>query len=570
MKPEDFIGWALDPNRSIEEAYFAELVTEQGYDAWCTKHIKGWYRNWEERAEKHRKRRLNPAHRVQLEPQEVERAVLMLAEHNYLGLANSQERPVRDITGLRFFPQLRKLRIGCGEIVDLAPLTALPELEEFDLWDAVVEDLRPVAALKKLRRLLVSIKEPWPLVEGWSGLTELEFLWWNGNLLVLEGLGPFPKVKDARIGQGFTALPVRDLTRLPEMPVVERLEVGAVRRLDGVEKWPRLMELKLTGTFRDLTPLTQLPAVTHLEMWCDSRLNLEVLCRVPALRAFKLWSLQPQEWFGLTDAPHLHEVTTDRCEANAKEVAALQEVLPAWDADFLMPTARPLPALEFIVVDQEQWLQQHRGLPEEVTFWDGNQALIKAEWNWFLGRVQGALDQRLGRGWGKTEHMISVEQLEAAERLPEIITVIRELLATRRYPHRATLRIALVAPNLPKKPRPPESAESRLKEEIAEHKDWERRSKEEAELRERAHKLRQLQEEGVKVDPEEFEPEPEPPEVEELDADNETYADEDEGEPHLLADDYDLHAIVSEDRVVVHFRDVEVAERLMQRPAQRV
>lgn len=570
MDLRDFVAWALDPKRSDDEAFFAELVTESGYSAWCSKHIPGYYRDWREASEKHRERRLNPAHRVQLEPSEVAHAAEMLAGAEYLSLGNYQDRPVRDLAGLQFFPQLRRLSIERSEIQDLAPLTALVNLEELNLRDDVVEDLRPVGALRKLRQLWVHVREPWPLVDNWNALTELEFLWWDGNLLVLEGLGPFPKMREAHLGTYLTQVPARDATRLPAMPALKFLHLDGLRRLDGIERWPQVLNLEVEGKFRDLTPLTALTQVTHLHVNTDAPLDLAVLCRMPVLRSFKLTSLQPQEFFALTESPQLHEVGASRCEANDREVATLQEVLPSWDADFLLATPRSLPALEFVVCEQTEW-ERRCGDSAHAADWDGNRAMQASESAWLERRAQAALDKLFGgMTWGKVEYAtVRVIWVEAAERLPEIVAVLRQVLAACRHPHRLTINVDLKALTLPKKPAPPESEEKRLKRERTERKETEARWQEEAELRERDHRLRQLRQEGVKVNPEEFAPSPPPLEVEELDADNAVY-DDDEGEPHLLVDDYHLYAAVYEEGVTVHVHHVAVAERLLRQPAKRL
>src|SRR5437773_751738 len=225
MKTAEFIDWALSADRTDEEAFFAERVVEWGTDLWRSKQKLGRIRSWEEQHELHKRRRLNPAHRVKLKKLDVERAVEMVAERNDLYLHNYDDRPLRNISGVRFLTHLRRLDVGQSEISDMTPLTALPGLEELHFSDDVVEDLRPVAALTALRNLRVTVRQPWPVLDGWGALQQLELLHWNGNLLTLEGLGSFPHLRDAWLNKGYCHLPLRDAKRLPDMPALEYLQI---------------------------------------------------------------------------------------------------------------------------------------------------------------------------------------------------------------------------------------------------------------------------------------------------------------------------------------------------------
>ena len=111
--------------------------------------------------------------------------------------------------------------------------------------------------------------------------------------------------------------------------------------------------------------------------------------------------------------------------------------------------------------------------------------------------------------------------------------------------------------------------EEELRREREEWKDFKARQREEAELREREHRLRQLRQEGVKVNPEEFEPEPEPPEVEEEVEDTVDDDPFDEGEPHPLADENCVYGDICEEGFFLNIHTIEAGERLMGRKADR-
>src|ERR1041384_5664221 len=164
MKTAEFIDWALSPDRTDEEASFAERVVEWGTELWRSKQKLSRSRSWDEEHEFRKRRRLNPAHRVKLKKLDVEHAAEMVAARNDLYIHTYDDRPIRDISGVQFLTHLRKLDLGTTEIADLTPLTTLTGLEELQFSDEVVEDLRPVAALTALRNLRVTVRQPWPVV----------------------------------------------------------------------------------------------------------------------------------------------------------------------------------------------------------------------------------------------------------------------------------------------------------------------------------------------------------------------------------------------------------------------
>jgi hypothetical protein len=575
MSVAEFGEWALSTERTDEEAYFAERVVEFASARWRARNNVRDPLSFDEKQEEHKRRRLNPAYRARLDKTDVEHAVTMLTQMSDMHLESYSDRPIRDLTGLRFMPHLKKLHIGTSEIADLTPLSLLTNLEELHLSDDVAEDLRPLAALTKLRSLWINVRQPWPRVDGWNALQALEMFRWNGNLLVLEGLGPFPNVREAHLDNWLQSLPTRDATRLPEMPAVEILHIKGLYRLDGIERWPQVVNLELEGSFRTLQPLTALTRVTHLHIHNDQPLDLAPLCKLPELRSFKLTSLQPQELFVLTDAPQLHEVVVARCEANDREAATLQEVLKPWDDDFLAPQPRSLPSWRLIA---EKWGEGNTvAARRNATYdlpgtWPGNPAMKSSEEEWLARRLEAALDKQFhGPEWGKVEHgWAKVYNLEAAERLPEIVELIRQLLAQCRHPHCAFVNIDLKAQWHLQDQSWKDPEQEKLERERAEEEDWKIREREEAALREREHRLRQLRQEGAKIDPAEFEPPPDPPEIE-TGGGTDVLDDDDEDEPHPQNEDYRLFAEVNEDGVFIPDRegDVEVAERLLCRRAER-
>ena len=84
--PADFVTWALDPARTIEEAYFIERLVEVGVKLWEGKHpdptrrVESFDIRYRRERRLKERRRLNPAHRVRPRPAEVEQTAEMLPQ----------------------------------------------------------------------------------------------------------------------------------------------------------------------------------------------------------------------------------------------------------------------------------------------------------------------------------------------------------------------------------------------------------------------------------------------------------------------------------------------------------
>src|SRR5262245_8507653 len=131
-KPDEFVAWALRPERTIEEAYCAERLVEEGYLHWCRVNGGGTRSSLKQSAAAKR-RRLNPAHRARLNKTIVTRAAEALAASTCLSLDAHHDRPLRDLSGLRFFPQLKILSLHGHEFSNISVVRELPALESVSI-----------------------------------------------------------------------------------------------------------------------------------------------------------------------------------------------------------------------------------------------------------------------------------------------------------------------------------------------------------------------------------------------------------------------------------------------------
>lgn len=508
----EFVAWATRPELNLEEAFCAERLVEVGLEFRRVRHEGLPPTDWEARRDFLRRRRLNPAHRVRITSREARDAYEGLVEMRSLDLSAWEDRPLRDISGLRFLPHFRTLALHRNELTDLSPLAGWRDLRHLALTDDALEDLTPLGELGDLQQLWVRLRLPWPDVAALGRLERLEEIHWSGNLLVLENVPRLPAVRIAEFATGWeTVLPSRDCTRLPEMPWVESLILERVHRLDGVTRWPRLRFLAAGGSFRDLEPLTALRHLTHLQLDGDVTRDLAPLVRLPLLRRLVVRGNHPQDYSVLAEAPRLHEVVAEGCQINRMELATLHAVLPKWDEEFATPSpARPGP-LAFRAVPHDQLPHHPRWTLEPAASWDGDLELAASENRWMSRRLEQALGKLLGDGWGAVAEWgrapgsaaVRVASLDAAERLAEIVECIRRVLAAGRWPWLVQLRVDLEE-STAATPESGASEEDVVRQELENQRLFKRRQREQQILLEREHRLRLLQQEGQVVDPRRF------------------------------------------------------------------
>jgi hypothetical protein len=569
-RPEAFIQWALDPARTIEEQYVVECMLP---------HAVGWWRHqqklpalpsdYKENQAKKKLRKLNPAYRPTLNPEEVKCAAHGLDLPPNLDLGDSDDRPVRTLAGAQFATGATYVRVHGEGVSDWSPLGALPKMLSLHVYDDESEEFGSLGACRQVRYLGVTANRPWPRLAGWEGMVQLEKLDWFGNLFALEAVPRLERVRVVKLEHGRAGnLPLRDATRLPEMPALEMLTLEGVNRLDGLERFAQLQTLAVSGPIRDLTPLTKLTRLTHLVVSSQELQDLTPLATLPELRYLKVIGERPLDWFVLADLPCLREVVAEDCEANVREAATLQEVLSSWDVDFCATPPRPLPPCQFKVKDDGK-LPGVIGWERDALFGpEHDRMLLWSEQRWHQQRLKVAMEKLFGNvKWGRAggplhwDHFgdpdLNVTTFAAAMRLSEIVEAVRPLLAESRVPR--SIHICVNTEpwwdwDPDEKPDPEEQAErDRQNEEY-----WEQKRKERAEFLERQHRWRLQQQEGGRIQPDEFAPEPEPPKP----AKDE---DEDDDDPPSLLEGQHLfvYGWITETGFYISKNTREDAERLM-------
>ena len=510
---EQFHAWALDPVRTNEELYTVELLLEAVDQVWRATDPNAPPLDWAA-YQRHQTRRLgNPAYRVVLDRESLDRSLRLWAGVKKLENGPFEDRPLRDLSAVGFFPQLEEVALSC-ELTDLVALTALQKLRKLTLNDDTVNDVRMLAALPALARLDLRLGEPWPM--GVSALEELPVLRelnYAGNLLVWRGAFRLPVVETAVFDAGFHGnTPLRDLGGLPEMPQLTRLKVTSTASLRGLERFPNLVELELAGPFQDLSPLAGLAQVRALKLTGERFLDLRPVARMAGLRTLELHRSRGLDVDPLAEAPKLREVSAPRCAVLETELATINAAL-GWvdEAAYVLPDSRQLapPRLISCAFRSEEYLslppKPDAGSNLRKTAFGDDPLPAKAEDRWFARGLQQRLSRLLSPGWGHMDvdgavAYVTLTRAQDLGRLREVVQALREVRAWARFPWECILFYEPASPG--------ESAEDvddeALDEEVSERAEWvdiRQRRAERQKYLEIEHRMRLRSQQGLPPEP---------------------------------------------------------------------
>lgn len=443
---EQFRNWALDPARTNEELYTVELLLVAVDQVWRATNRFAPRFDWDAH-QRHQKRRLaNPAYRVAIDPAALDRAVELWAGVKKLENGPFEDRPVRDLSAVRFFPQLEEVALRC-ELTDLTALRRLRGLRKLTLNDDVLADLWMLEAMPALARVDLRLEDPWP--SGVAALAELPVLRelnYAGNLLIWREASVLPVVESAVFDAGIHGnTPLRDLNDLPAMPRLLRLKVNATAGLRGLERFTNLVELELAGPFTDLAPLAGLAQVRTLRLTGERFFDLGPVARMAGLRTLELHRSHGLDIDPLTEAPRLREVRAPRCTVLETELSTLNAAL-GWvdESEFVLPAPRPLAEPRLIACDFRS--EEYRSLPlkpagsadPRAGAYGDDPVPAKAEARWFAGELQARFARLVAPGWGRMDvtrglAYLTFHRAEDRAHLREVVQALREVRAWARF-----------------------------------------------------------------------------------------------------------------------------------------
>jgi hypothetical protein len=537
MNPTTGIAsWALAPERTNDELFTLELLIETTERIWKARnHIcDPW--DWDALRAHVAERLGNPLYRPKFTPEQSEHAEEMAEQIGNLSGGSHEDRCMRNLEALRFFPKLNDVTVNHAEVEDLSPLTRLPGLTRLSLEEPALRhskglgSLEALASLPAVKYLRLSIRRPWPDLSPLARMPSLEEVWLHLNPLALAGIPALPLVRVAKLhGDFHWKTPVRSVNELPAMPKLEILELEGADDLAGIGRHPLLRNLDVRGTFRSLEPLAALSHVTFVRLEGEGFRDLRPLLRMAALREVLFVREEPLSLDALAEAPELREVRFERCDIMRMEVAALNAALSLWSEDFLVPRREAPPLRCLCYHPQHEEMKEVFRLRAEAAKGEESElsrdpALCAAHARWFEEQVNSRLDELLGPEWGASilgGHLTFRRYCDVA-RMREIVGALRELLLVCRYPPVFMLRfephgdMSETMDEIARRQRKRgERAwldhEFDVEEEREQHEEFVQRRRADYERRAREHRLRLIEEQGLAADPQEFSTQAEPP-----------------------------------------------------------
>ena len=528
---EQFRAWVDDPARTNDELLPVVYFTYWGWVVWGWKHESPAPFNYDARRAEEKHRRQNPGVRPRIGREELEATIEVWPEVKKLESPwHDHDRPVRDLAALRFLPQLEEVSLREAEVRDLSPLTGLRAIRSLLIAEPPLSgghattDLSPLAGLA-IEKLSLDLRTPWIDFGVLATLGSLRELTLRINLIALESLPILQAAEIITLSCDFrNTTPVRSFRGLPAMPVAQRLQVGSVASLEGIERASEVRNLELAGPFVDLSPLEKLSKVTFLRLAGEQFTDLTPLARMPALRELLIVREIPFDLAPLTDSVSLREVRVERCDIVATELAAINAALNPDLNDFLADTPRPLGPLRFLTYhpQHEELRRLRTEFPRDpqadgrTREYGADVALSAAEGRWGSEQVRLRLRSLLGDGCGTGDgyagagHIsIALRRYPDMMRLREVIQVLREFSAASRFPWSYLLRMEphgdmsdTMEELRLREAQPATSSgdwlvrEFDLEQERAQHEEFTRRRREEYERRaaEHRHRLQQEQE----------------------------------------------------------------------------
>ncbi|GAA5483874.1 leucine-rich repeat domain-containing protein [Haloferula sargassicola] len=455
---DDFLTWATDPSRTVEELFGVELLVEQCMPLWNRKHGVQVSFDWEAIRLARKNRQLDPRYKPSLARRRLEQAAEVLDQLTSFSTHVGDDRHLRDISFLRFCEKLDSLRLYHCEITDWSPLASRPQLLHLYVSDDVARDLRAVGELVQLKTLTLRLATPWPRLDGLENLTRLTEFMFYGNVLAVNAIRALPGVRAAEFhhGSGFN-VPLRSVADLPDMPELRRLRLENTDLLDGIGRFPHLLNLEIYGYLPDLAPLAGNVELTHLYLSGIQFADLNPLTSLTQLCRITLRNDFPPDLTPLAELPRLHQIVVQSEAIVPPELDSLNALCAPWDEEFACDPPRKLDPLRLVVEKNRK--KDHDaeadfgGMPRDH---GDDREMVISETNWFIRQANHRIDRVLGKGWGAERETISgvhqcghlylrIRRRQDLDHLPAVVRTLRQLIASCRYPWQLDLLVEPLA-----------------------------------------------------------------------------------------------------------------------------
>jgi hypothetical protein len=133
-EPTDFLRWVTDPARTNDELFTVELLIER-MRPWQHWPFHDRQPDFETKLKTMKARKPNPGYRPALPLDELEALQERADTVTHFSSNGASDRPLRDLTALRFFPALENISISSVALTDLSPLAPLAKLNWLTLME---------------------------------------------------------------------------------------------------------------------------------------------------------------------------------------------------------------------------------------------------------------------------------------------------------------------------------------------------------------------------------------------------------------------------------------------------
>ncbi|MEO5713694.1 MAG: hypothetical protein ABIT37_09415 [Luteolibacter sp.] len=578
LETDDFLTWATHSSRTVEELFGIELLTEVCIGHWNHKHGVTTPFNWEAIRLTRKNRQLDPAYKPKLTRTCLERTAEVLDKITDFSTNVSEDRLLRDISFARFCVNLTALRIYNSAITDWSGLANLPKLTTLYISDDVARDFRPIGTLTSLEHLTLRIGTPWPRFAGIENLPHLTHFLFYGNVLATTSIPALPVVRTAEFhhGNGYN-VPLRSVADLPAMPELRCLYLENTDLLDGLDRFPSLLNLEIYGYLPDLSPLAANVNLTHLFISGLQYSDLSPLTGMKNLCRITLRNDFPPDLTPLAELPRLHQIIVKSDAIVPPELGSLNALCLPWKDEFCCDPPRKLAPLRLILIDKRKEHDTDADSGGSPRDWGDDKQMAISESAWFIRQINRRLTRILGKGWGAEREssssvrtrghlFVHIRRQRDLDHLPAVVRTLRQLIASCLHPWHLDFMVEPLAEyerDLDEIERDDDEKETFDPE--REREEWEYRHQRELERREflkRRYQHRLGEELGIEAAPEPSSLPTAPPA-------EEAYSQGDDSGPEYdLGTNLSLHFTLTEACVLTYARDRELAEMLLEMKAE--
>ncbi len=374
-------------------------------------------------------------YRAKVDEEELKLAWELLSKKSWISLQNiSNQKPITTLAPLAGLHQLNSLIIIGNRIKDLSPLTGLTALRRLAADRNDIIDLAPIQNCHELRDVSLTenpIGDFSPLT-SLPGLTELS--------LSVDQLPAFQKcielfsLEQLSIrGDGL----IPSLESFPQMPALRTLRLDNVRSLEGIERFPSLLNLHVVGCFDRLDAIVALRQLTHGNLHSSQALDVTPLSALYTLRKLSLHCPAVIGLSELSRLPALHDISCWEGAKNSPGLDALKKTLSTWDHEFLAPTRRHEPSVQLEIVTETEFDHYDQDAAYGLKPDECNPDMVSSERGWLLDRIRDTLSIDLEekmdfdlpwRGGMRRSDTLIIYSLKAYHAFREIVRRVQIIL----------------------------------------------------------------------------------------------------------------------------------------------